>query len=261
MTLNYQEKRKNGAVVSRGIEWTNATWNPGSGCLHGCRWTMPDGSEAICYAESVANRIAKSIYNEGFDHAYWKPQHLESPKKVTTPLKIFVGSMWDMFGHWVPDEQIQQVLDVARACPQHSFQLLTKNPVRTKHFDMPSNVWVGASMPPDTMWGKVLSQSQKYRMLETTMKALAGANARIKWISFEPLSWDVSAIVAKYPGVLDWAVIGAASNGAKLYPPAETDFVRLHNVLKYQRVPVFFKGNLASLTVAAVQWREDFPVN
>lgn len=259
MTLNKQYKIINGKKVNTKIEWTDATWNPGSGCLHGCRWVMSDGSVAICYAESVANRIAKSVYNEGFDHAYWKPEHLDSPKKVTTPLKIFVGSMWDMFGHWVPDEQIQAVLNVARECPQHTFQLLTKNPVRTKHFDMPQNVWVGASMPPDTMWGKDLTQSQQYRMLETTMKALAETNASIKWLSCEPLSWDISVIVAQYSGVLDWAVIGAASNGAKLYPPAEKDFVRLHNVLKFQHVPVFFKGNLKSLTVAAVDWREDFP--
>lgn len=256
MTLNMQKKKNGG----RGIEWTDATWNPGSGCLHGCRWTMPDGTEAICYAESIAERIAKNTYNEGFAHHYWKPAHLESPKKVSTPLKIFVGSMWDIFGHWVPDEHIQSVLDVVRDCPQHSFQLLTKNVIRAQQFDLPDNIWLGASMPPDTMWGKALSQNQKERMLDKTLRSLGETVAKIKWISFEPLSWDVSSIVARYPGVLDWAVIGAASNGPKLYPPNEKHFVWLQQVLKYQGVKVFFKGNLQSLTTAAVNWREEFPV-
>lgn len=256
MTLNMQ-KKKNG---SRGIEWTDATWNPGSGCLHGCRWTMPDGTQAICYAESIAERIAKNTYNEGFAHHYWKPEHLNSPKKVAAPLKIFVGSMWDIFGHWVPDEHVQAVLDVIQECPQHSFQLLTKNVIRAQRFDLPDNVWLGASMPPDTMWSKPLSLAQKERMLDKTLRSLGETMAQVKWISFEPLSWDVSAIVSRYPGVLDWAVIGAASNGPKLYPPSEKHFVWLQNVLNYQGVKVFYKGNLQSLTTAAMNWREEFPV-
>jgi protein gp37 len=211
MTLNMQKKRKNGNIVSRGIEWTDATWNPIAGCKHGCRWTMPDGSVAVCYAETVAEGIASSVYVNGFDHHYWKPQHLDSPKHKKDPLKIFVGSMSDVFGLWVPDEQIEAVLQVARDCPQHTFQMLTKNPIRTKQFDLPSNVWLGASMPPDSMWGKPLSQEQKERMLTRTLESLEQARASVKWISFEPLSWDVTDIVAQYPGIIQWGVIGAAS--------------------------------------------------
>lgn len=259
MTLNYQEKFKNGRLVSRGIEWTDATWNPIAGCKHGCRWQMPDGSVAICYAENIAEGLAQASYSEGFDHHYWKPHHLDAPKKVDKPLRIFAGSMSDIFGWWVPDEQLQAVLDVATECPQHQFQLLTKNPVRTKNFDMPPNVWVGSSSPPDVMWGKQLTRQQQERMLHTMFEALSNANASIKWMSFEPLSWNVAPIVRQYPTVIHWAVIGAASNGPKWYPPSQDDFLSLQEVLDAQNVRVFYKGNLKALRATKQKWREEFP--
>lgn len=259
MTLNYQEKYKNGKRVARGIEWTDATWNPIAGCLHECRWEMPDGTIAVCYAENIAENLASSSYPDGFDHHYWKPHHLNAPKKVDKPLKIFVGSMSDVFGHWVPDEQIQALLDVIKDCPQHQFQMLTKNPVRTTKFDIPDNVWIGSSSPPDFMWGNRLSQNQKERMLHRMLTALGQANAKIKWMSFEPLSWDVSPIVKDYASTLDWAVIGAASNGARQYPPSYEDFIALKGVLVEQHVRLFYKGNLKTLEAARTEWLEEFP--
>lgn len=251
MTLNIQGKN--------GIEWCNATWNPIAGCNHGCRWHMPDGTTAICYAETIAEGIAASAYKNGFAHHYWKPQHLDSPKKKSDPLKIFVGSMADVFGHWVKDEQIQAILDVARDCPQHTFQMLTKNAKRTRDFDMPKNVWVGASMPPDVWMGKELTDNQKERMLHVMLQSLNEANASVKWMSFEPLSWDVTPIVEQY-NVLTWAVIGAASSGRnKYFPPKESDFLMLQSELDNQECAIFFKGNLSSLAVAKNNWREEFP--
>lgn len=259
MALNMQVKKaKDGTVKGRGIEWTDATWNPIGGCPHQCRWTMPDGNVAVCYAESVAEGIAASAYPDGFAAHYWKPETLDSPKHKKDPLKIFVGSMSDVFAHRVPSEQIEAILQVARDCPQHTFQMLTKNPIRTKDFDMPANVWLGASMPPDFMWGNELSQNQKVRMLHRTFEALAEANARVKWMSFEPLSWDVAEIVAGCD-VLTWAVIGAASNGAKYYAPDVEHFRSLVAELDYQDVAVFYKGNMKVLPEAASAWREEFP--
>lgn len=260
MTLNYQQKRKNGKLVTRGIEWTDATWNPVAGCKHGCGWKMPEGDIAICYAETVATRVARKAYNYGFAHHYWKPQHLNSPRKVKTPLKIFVGSMADLFGHWVEDTQIEAILNVARDCPQHVFQLLTKNPVRTKDFDMPTNVWVGSSSPPDFMWGRELNRQQQERMLHRMLDSLSKANATVKWMSFEPLSWDVTPIVKQYPQVLNWAVIGAASHGKRLFPPSTDIFIALQDELDKQGVKVFYKGNMKSLSVALNNWHEEFPL-
>ncbi len=256
MTLNHQRKKdKRG----RGIEWTDATWNPIAGCPHGCRWEMPDSEIAICYAEDIAQGLAQRAYAEGFAHHYWKPQHLGSPRKVKEPLKIFVGSMADVFAARVPDWQIGQILQVAKDCPQHIFQMLTKNGPRTKQFDMPENVWLGVSMPPDFMWGKKLSQDQKERMLHQMLNSLESSNAAVKWMSFEPLSWDVYPIVLEHPRVLDWAVIGAASNGPKKYLPDPEHFGKLASLLNLYGIPMFFKGNLHGLQAADKDWRQAFP--
>lgn len=254
MTLNMQKTSK-----GRGIEWTDATYNPIAGCPHLCRWQMPDGTIAECYAENIAEGIAASAYPNGFGAHYWKPQHLNSPKKVKTPLKIFLGSMADIFSVNVPDEQIHAILEVIADTPQHSYQLLTKAPLRSLKFDFPKNVWLGASMPPDFMRTIKLSQAQKEKMLGRSLEALAKSNAQIKWMSFEPLSWDVSAIVKDHANALNWAVIGAASSGRVYYPPSESDFLALRDCLLEQKVALFYKGNLSSLAIAKSDWKEEFP--
>lgn len=253
--MNKQRKANGG----RGIEWTDYTWNPISGCFHACSWTMPDGTIANCYAEDVAERVAGAAYKEGFEHHYWRPELLDKPLRVKTPAKVFVGSMADVFGHWVPDEHIEAVLDVCRRASWHTFQMLTKNPVRAKRFDLPPNVWLGASIPPDFMWNKPLSIDQKERLLYRTLDSLSSVKASVRWMSIEPLSWDCSRILESYDGVLQWVVIGAASSGKRYFPPA---LDTLQNVLSYfdrQDTPVFYKGNLRSLAWARDNWREEFP--
>src|SRR5260221_13831674 len=106
-TMNKQYK----SAERRGIEWTDFTWNPVGGCQHGCRWEMPDGTIAECYAETVAERVAQSTYIHGFEHHYWNPQLLAEPLKVKKPSKIFMDIISDLMGHWGPDEQVNQVLD------------------------------------------------------------------------------------------------------------------------------------------------------
>ncbi len=109
--MNKQQK----SVTKRGIEWTDFTWNVIGGCKHRCRWEMPDGSVAICYAEEVANALrSDKFYPQGFENHYYHPDRLTEPLKVKTPAKIFLDSMSDLMGHWVPDEQIEAVLDIAR---------------------------------------------------------------------------------------------------------------------------------------------------
>jgi protein gp37 len=268
--VNVQGKIINGKVVG-GIEWTKFvdpdgterrgyTWNPISGCMHACQWQMPDGAIANCYAEDVAHNLAQVAYPHGFEHHYWKPELLVKPGRVHQPSRIFVGSMADVFGHWVPADQIEQVIQVARDCPQHSFQFLTKNPLRTLQFDLPPNAWIGASSPPDFMWNKALNSNQKISLLDRSLKTLAEVKTPVRWMSFEPLSNDYAWLIRRYAGVLQWAVIGAASNGKTLYPPDEKHVRNLVEELDAQGVKVFFKGNLKSLEWAAQNWREEFPV-
>lgn len=247
--MNKQQKSPD----KRGIEWTDYTWNSVGGCKHRCRWQMPDGTTAICYAEAVANGVARHAYPEGFEHHYWNPHLLNEPLKLATPAKIFLDSMSDLMGHWVPREQILQVLDICRQADWHTFQLLTKNAPRLLEFDFPPNVWVGVSMPPTQMFGKPLNFEQRQAYMKRALDVLGKVNVPVRWVSFEPLSWDVSAMVHFNPSI-QWAVIGAATNGAKAYQPTPENVSRLLAVLDHYRIPVFFKGNLKWET-----WREEFP--
>jgi len=254
-----------------GIEWTRRklpdgtvlpgfTWNVMGGCEHACEWVMPNGDVAECYAKTVAERLAHKSYPQGFSHHYFHPERLEEPLKLTQPAGIFLDSMSDLMGHWVPSEQIQQVLDVCRRAHWHTFFLLTKNPKRLKEFSpFPPNVWVGISSPPDHFMGKQLNQHQQETMLRVALNTLSEIEASVKWMSAEPLSWDIAPIVARYPDVLNWVVIGAASNGRDQYPPSETFLKHLLTVLDIQDVPVFYKGNLHSLPYADANWRDEFP--
>lgn len=261
--MNKQGKLIDGKVAG-GIEWTKTvlpdgterqgyTWNPVGGCLHECQWKMPDGSIATCYAKEVALGVAGRMYPDGFEAHYWNPDRLFEPQRVQQPARIFIDSMADLMGHWVPKEQIEQVLDVCRKCSWHTFQLLTKNPKRLLEFDpFPPNVWPGFSTPPDFMWGRRLSGIQQVAKLQTDLQAMRMVKAAVKWCSVEPLSWDVSEY---FEGCgLDWVVIGAASNGPKKYQPKPDHIENLLDCLDEQNIPVFFKGNLIW-----DPWREEFP--
>lgn len=269
--MNKQQKRNKDGSIGRGIEWTDYTWNPISGCFHACQWTMPDGAIANCYAEDVAQNVAQAAYPHGFEHDYWKPELLNEPSKLKKPSRIFTGSMADVFGHWVPEAHIQAVLDVIAAAPQHTFQLLTKNPLRALNFTLPSNVWLGCSTPPDFMWNKPLSRDQQTRMFFKSLSSLMALKERgvTTWISAEPLSWDVAALLqddSAWMGdpyqcaAFDWIVIGAASNGKTYYPPQEAHVRTLVDWCEGAGVSVFFKGNLKSLAWAEANWREAYPM-
>lgn len=241
-----------------GIEWTEYTWNPVGGCQHGCEWQMVDGSMTQCYAKSVAEKVARGAYPDGFEAHYWKPSKLNEPLKLTEPSRIFLDSMSDLMGHWVPDEQIRTVFDVVRQAKQHAFQLLTKNTPRLLKFkdELPANLWVGISMPPTFMFGKRLSEHQQNIMLARALDVLAELENRVlvRWVSFEPLSFDVHSILWKRDCPIEWAVIGAASKGKTYYQPNADHVFDLLRCLKEHRVPVFFKGNMKW-----PQWRAEFP--
>lgn len=248
--MNKQRTKDGG----RGIEWTDYTWNPIAGCKHACRWEMPDGTVAECYAKTVAERVAQSAFPQGFEHHYNHAHRLNEPLRIKTPARIFVGSMNDLFGHWVSDEEIKAVLEICRQAHWHTFQLLTKNPHRLPIFKahFPPNVWVGFSAPPTFMGGSRLSLKKQTAMLYFGLEALAEIKVSVKWMSVEPLSFDIAPYLAN--AGLRWAIIGAASNGRQLFQPEPAWVENLLTTLDQQGVAVFFKGNLA--------WeprREDFP--
>ncbi len=246
--MNKQAKSES----KRGIEWTDYTWNPVGGCQHGCRWIMPDNTVAECYAETVAERVAQATYPHGFEHHYWRPELLGQPLKLLRPSRIFLDSMSDLMVHWVSDEQIEQVLEVCRQAHWHTFQLLTKNAPRLKQFQFPTNVWVGVSAPPSIMFGRRLSLAQQTRMLKRMLQALDEVKVPVRWMSIEPLSFDIAHLLKD--SNLQWAVIGAATNGTKAYQPKAEWVHKVLRVLDDQGAKVFFKGNLVW-----DNWREEFP--
>lgn len=256
-----------------GIEWTRIknsdgtvrrgfTFNPIAGCLHDCEWAI-DGQRAECYAKAIAEKFT-TAYPNGFAAYYWHPKRLTEPAKVQEGAGIFPDSMSDLFGNWVQREHLHKVLDVMKSTPQHIYQCLTKNaPGYLIHQDdLPANLWAGVSSPPDHMLGSDLNTRQKERYLHRALAVLHDTRITrglVTWMSFEPLSQNWAGIVEQYPKALQWAVIGAASNGRKLYAPDERHVRTLIDVLDSQGVQVFFKGNMRALQWAKDNWRDEFP--
>ena len=215
----------------KGIEWTRIrdadgeelpgyTWNPTGGCFHGCTWQMPDGSITECYAKTIAERFTRA-YNHGFEHHYWRPHNLDAPLKVKDPAGIFVGSMADLFGHWVPGEQIDLVIHTMRQARQHTFQTLSKFPIRLPDFNpFPDNVWVGVSLPA----GHLMSETGGARALGAYMRHMRRIEARVRFMSIEPLWFDVTPVFEEWLETgedlpFEWVIIGAATNGRSIFQP------------------------------------------
>jgi protein gp37 len=239
--------------------------------MHGCRWLMPDGSVAICYAEQLAERgVAKRAYSQGFAHHYWRDDLLKSLGLGDVPALIFIDRMSELFAKNVPAEQVRAIMAMMATAPRHTYQSLTKAaPQILKHINnLPPNLWVGVSSPPDWMFGKRLSRRQQIAMLRKSLAVLAEVKRRtgnIVWMSAEPISWDLTEVIDEnHP--LDWIVIGAASNGPRYYQPDPEHVRKLLQVMDATNTPVFYKGNIAELfekndlgSDELNRWREDFP--
>jgi protein gp37 len=124
------------------IEWTEATWNPTSGCTK-----VSPGCDR-CYAERITKRFPNSFPN-GFALTL-RPDSLDVPLHWRRPRTIFVNSMSDLFHVDVPEDYLQKVFDVMRRTPQHTYQVLTKRAERlarvAPRLPWPPNVWMGVSV-------------------------------------------------------------------------------------------------------------------
>jgi protein gp37 len=260
--MNRQDKPNGG----RGIEWTQPygipgyTWNAIKGCMHACEWRMPDGTISECYAKTVAERVAQHAYPNGFAHLAFDEKELNEPRKLKKPAGIFCDSMSDLVGAQVPAEWIEQVIQVMRETPQHIYMLLTKNPPRLKQFQWPENVWIGVSAPPTFMYGKELSDEQQGALYSRELKTLGEIDVPVRWTSIEPLSWDVSSLIETFWHNLEWAVIGAASNGRVNHQPDRKNFEYAFKALG--GLPLFLKGNIDRQLAVDVcgKWCEEYPM-
>ena len=155
------------------ISWTEASWNPVTGC------TKVSAGCAHCYAERFAERwrgIPGHPYEQGFDLKLW-PDRLELPLRWKAPRMIFVNSMSDLFHEAVPLSFIEQVFATMAAARRHTFQVLTKRSRRLAEvadsLDWPANVWVGVTVESDAF----LARADELREVP----------AAVRFISAEPL--------------------------------------------------------------------------
>jgi protein gp37 len=209
------------------IEWTDATWNPVTGCskiTRGCD---------LCYAERFSERfrgVAGHPFEKGFDLTL-RPDRLSQPLSWKKPRRIFVNSMSDLFHKEVPSSFIDSVFDTMEAASWHTFQVLTKRSslmtryLRNRYGNevAPSHIWLGVSVEDARN--------------SVRIKHLGASQAFVKFISFEPLIGSVGKVDLKG---IDWAIVGGES-GPRARPMAEEWAIEIRDQCQAAKVAFFFK--------------------
>lgn len=220
------------------VDWASWTWNPVTGCNHGCKF---------CYAREIAysQRMA-AVYPNQFEPTFHR-YRLDAPRNTNTPdsadardCRVFVCSMADLFGKWVPDEWIEAVFAACLGSPEWEYLFLTKWPERYSRMPLLEKAWYGAS---------VIQQSDVSRV-ESSMSKFETPNAT-KWISLEPM---LEPIRFKDLSWCDLVVIGSQTSTTQPsgYVPAfAPQFDWVFDVVTQCRqwnVPYYLKANLGLQT-------------
>lgn len=240
------------------IDWADRSWNPVTGCLHGCKYCyakqrvlrmagywngklnyVPDITEfGNCLAahdklkyKTKKGSFIRAPWPFGFIPTFYH-YRLTEPQMVRKSSNIFTCSMGDLFGSWVPDEWIQKVFKACEAAPQHRYLFLTKNPKRySKLWDITQeNYWFGATVTN----GSGCFDANEY---------LEGSNC---FLSIEPIMENIINFKALYK--FQWIIVGAETGNrqGKVTPKREW----IENIVrrcKSFNVPVFMKNNLAGV--------------
>ena len=206
------------------IEWTEQTWNPITGCTKvspGCKH---------CYAETMARRLqamGAPGYENGFKLAI-HPERLHYPLQRRKPTIYFVNSMSDLFQDGVPEGFIDQVMEVVKSTPRHTYQILTKRSVNMRKYflnrDVPDNAWLGVSVE-DKKYGK------------PRIADLVAIKAKTRFLSIEPLLEDIGKL--RLAGV-HWVIVGGES-GVGARPMREEWALNVRNQCVEAGVDFFFK--------------------
>ncbi|MEJ2431762.1 MAG: phage Gp37/Gp68 family protein [Pseudolabrys sp.] len=214
--------------ASTQIEWTEATWNPVTGCskvTRGCD---------LCYAERFSERfrgVPGHPFESGFDLTS-RPERLSQPLRWRGPRRIFVNSMSDLFHKEVPKDFIDSVFDTMEAAHWHTFQVLTKRSslmvqyLRDRYGAnglAPSHIWLGVSV-----------EDKKNAV---RIRHLRAARTSVRFVSFEPLLGPVGQI--DLTGI-HWAIVGGES-GPHARPMAEEWAIEIRDQCLRNKVAFFFK--------------------
>lgn len=207
------------------IEWAKWSWNPVTGCYNNCQF---------CYAKYMSLRFSEdkfeyTVHRERFS----APQNMKIPKGRIDEegiRNVFVCSMADLFGDWVEEGVIQEILDICAANPQWNFIFLTKNPKRLLEFEFPKNSWVGTTV-----------HEKSY--VEVALSIMPKVNAPVKFVSCEPLLEDLE--IKDLTGI-DWVIIGGCTKtpGHPAFQPKWEWVEDLLVTARKSNCKVYFKPNL-----------------
>lgn len=206
------------------IEWTEQTWNPATGCdkvSPGCKH---------CYAETMAGRLqamGAAGYERGFELSL-HPHRLDQPLRRKKPTVYFVNSMSDLFHESIPDDYLDQVLEVIRKTPHHTYQILTKRADRLPEYfkdrACPGNVWLGVTV-----------EDRKYGV--PRIDYLRQVDAAIRFVSIEPLLEDLGPVDFTD---IHWVIVGGES-GPKARPMQASWAENVRRYAKAAEAAYFFK--------------------
>jgi len=209
------------------IEWTDATWNPVTGCTK-----ISTGCDN-CYAARFSERFRGTPghpFENGFDLTL-RPERLQQPLQWRRPRMIFVNSMSDLFHKDVPDEFISRVFDTMEAAHWHTFQVLTKRSSLMRDF---LKKRYGVSTGPVHMWfGVSVEDGTKLSRVRHLQQARAG----VRFLSIEPLIDDVGEL--DLVGI-DWVIVGGES-GPRARPMEKAWVRSIRDQCKAAGVSFFFK--------------------
>lgn len=232
-----------------GISWAAWSWNPVTGCLHGCDY---------CYAREIAtNERFKAAYPVGFTPLFHH-ERLDAPANTTIPAarrddpaykRVFVCSMADLYGRWVPQDWIEQVHASMLASPEWQYITLTKFPDRYPGLEMPPGAWVGTSV----------DEQKRVRIAQRAFEKLP--EGIVKWLSLEPL---LEPLQFDDLSMFDWVVIGAQTGtnqpGKGYVPPFAPPIewvARLIVQAKDAGCKLHLKPNLRS--GPGMEWLNEYP--
>lgn len=281
------------------IDWCDATWNPVTGCLHGCEY---------CYARRIAERFGGRAYllngtlfcahdlecesgkpcmdcnnvlNEPmrctdsypymrmagisagkaqpYPYGFMPTFHrykLDEPQKWKKPRTIFVCSMADLFGEWVPDAWIQEVFSACEKAPQHRYMFLTKNPGRFKSLRkngirLPESCWIGTSITTDR------EEADQYT--GRTRYISDNWDSTAHWfVSVEPILEQMSRSSIENLTAMNWVIVGAETGNRKGRVIPEKEWIaEIADGCKRCRIPIFMKESLRNLM--GNDFRQEFP--
>lgn len=234
------------------IDWCDSTWNPVTGCLHGCEY---------CYARGIAHRFGGND-SEIFDREYKENarHELDNPlmlngKKAPYPYafaptlhryrlndyinkkgrNIFVCSMADLFGDWVPDSWIKEVFAACEKAPQHNYLFLTKNPQGYEQYEViegNDNMWYGTTITRRKDIRNAALLPLKYK----------------RFVSIEPLLEDIKPEDDALYNFVDWVIIGAETGRRKNKVIPERRWIEdIVNECRKADTPLFMKSSLADI--------------